>query len=1299
MSDIAVDVPDAGSDMEVDVADAPYDAPSDASYDAPSDASSNELASLLALGAAFRRAVRVDATRRRAPVAAAAPARAPRTYVVNRRGEAVAVRFDTITERNEELRSNPAYGPELAAIDSPAITAEIVRRFRNGMTTRELDEETSATCVALATHHSDYEWLAARVHVSDLHKRTPRALGAAAAAIAAAAPDAGSVRYSDEFRAVVARAGPALEARLDPARDYRLRFFGFQTVARSYLLRPAARSAESSLRDTQPMERPQHLYARVALGIFVCQPDGRGHLAPDDVFERRLAEALRFYDALSCQLVSNATPTMLNAGTGVAQLSSCFQCATGDDLHALLSSAKKVGLISKWSGGVSMWLHGVRAEGAPIRKTGGRSTGLRRYLRLLNDVQVYVDQGGNRPGAFAIYLAVDHDDIFTFLALARIKGEEALREAAAADLKYALWVPDLFFEALEAQLANPDAEGAGDWYLFCPDTAPGLHLVYGEEYRALYNRYVAEGRYRRKVKAGDIIAEAFKTWAQVGVPYVLAKDAINRKSNMQNVAPICSSNLCVAGDTLVLTDRGQLPIASLCDCEIPVWNGHEWSPVVVRQTNDAAALVRVKLSNGTRLDCTPYHKFYAVGPRRRVREVRAGELRPGDTLESCPSMPLAGTRTILPHAYTAGAFAGAGYMKLAPMEGEGPAPPRWIVALRPASAGLAGALDTPQPLQSAENLRAENRRFELRHAPEPPPPGPAIEIEVCELGNSVDVPYSYTRMSKLTWLAGLCDVIGYTQLVAQTEQKAEKSYALCLRSGNNQLLRDVQLMVQTLACRDPYIHRLPGDSPDDWSSVLVIPATDLPDLIQQGFAPLTLRFPNCSAGPAPPIPITVEAVGPLPGEHATYCFNEPLRNRAVFNGVYTGQCAEITIPSWSNFDAPTFGRFHPDNAEGGEFGVCNLASIALESFIREDASPGATPSLDFAGIMAAAAVEARALNRVIDLNYNPTDECRRSNHRHRPIGIGIMGLADVLARLGLVYGAPEARALARGVAAAVYFGAVRESAALAEAEGPYRTFAGSPISEGRLQPDLWVEEGEKKGAGATVAIAAGWEAEVEAATGGAIRAADWADLRARCRRGVRNAYVTAYMPTATTSNIAGQNECFEPFTSNIYTRRTLAGEFTVVNRHLMAELTARGLWDDAMRRAVVAAGGSVQAIERVPADVRRRYRTAREVHPSLFVLMAAAMAPFICQSMSLNLFLDEPSLPRILRFLLEGWCIGLKTLMYYCHTKPVVGAQKSSVSTSAPAAATEMAGAPAAAETAAEVCSRLNPGACAACAL
>ncbi|HVE13180.1 MAG TPA: ribonucleotide reductase N-terminal alpha domain-containing protein, partial [Elusimicrobiota bacterium] len=606
-------------------------------------------------GAALLALVRTRTSGARAPEGKAAQC----SYVVDRHGRKVPVQFDQITARNRELCDDEQYGARLRAIDCPLVTVEVIRRFRDGMTTRELDAETALICAQRTSHSSDYDALAARICVSDQHKRIPADQLEALDALRADAPDERSVRFTDELYAVARRARAAIAERLDHARDYRLKFFGFQT-ALGGLLRSGRRRDPLSLRDTRPSERLQHAYMRVALGIHVCQPDGKGAEAPEAAFRARLEEAFALYDALSAQLVSQATPTLLNAGTKRPQMSSCFQLGVGDDLDSILSTLREAGLISKWSGGISFWLHGVRSEGAPIRGTTGESSGLKYLLRLWNDMQRYVDQGGNRKGAFAATIADHHPNVLDVLRQARPGGEMSAtgEDLSAADLKYALWVSDAFMEALTAQIAaeeraerGQDADpAAGDWPLFDPDVAPGLHLVHGDAFVALRARYIREGRAKVTVKAGAIIAEAFKAWSHVGTPYVMFKDAINRKSNMQNVAPICSSNLCVGGDTRVLTRRGYAAIRGLEGDAVEVWNGAEWSRVTVCKTNTAAALVRVTFGSGAQVECTPYHKFYTSASA----EVRAGELQPGMRLERCPCMPVVEGGSPLRDAYARG---------------------------------------------------------------------------------------------------------------------------------------------------------------------------------------------------------------------------------------------------------------------------------------------------------------------------------------------------------------------------------------------------------------------------------------------------------------------------------------------------------------------------------------------------------------------------------------------------------------------------------------------------------------------
>jgi ribonucleoside-diphosphate reductase alpha subunit len=410
-------------------------------------------------------------------------------------------------------------------------------------------------------------------------------------------------------------------------------------------------------------------------------------------------------------------------------------------------------------------------------------------------------------------------------------------------------------------------------------------------------------------------------------------------------------------------------------------------------------------------------------------------------------------------------------------------------------------------------------------------------------------------------------------------------------------------------------------------------------------------------------------------------------------------CAEITIPSWSDFEAKQFG------AEHGETGVCNLGAICLEAFIID---PMATPKhnsanrdekitdektdekpklisfnemlnpkrgmvaemkelaeylakspvkIDFKGIVDAAYAASVALDRIIDINFTPVEQGRRSNLRHRPIGVGEMGLADVFARLSIGYGSALARALDRAIAAAIYYGASLASSHTAEriaqsgGVGHYESFPGSPASKGMLQPDLCARAGKHVVA---------WEKELEPVLGHVITTSDWCALRARFKKGwLRNAYVTAYMPTATTSNIIGANECFEPYTSNIYVRKTLAGEFIIINRHLVRVLKRKGLWSDTMRRKIIAAGGSVQGL--VDPKTARLFLTARELDQRLLMFHAHARLPFTSQSMSLNGYYANFTMEDMVTRLVIAKELGLPCAWYYCHSAPATGGQQSSI--------------------------------------
>lgn len=316
-------------------------------------------------------------------------------------------------------------------------------------------------------------------------------------------------------------------------------------------------------------------------------------------------------------------------------------------------------------------------------------------------------------------------------------------------------------------------------------------------------------------------------------------------------------------------------------------------------------------------------------------------------------------------------------------------------------------------------------------------------------------------------------------------------------------------------------------------------------------------------------------------------------------------------------------------SDSKETAVCNLASIALPKFII----PGKKPKFDFNALKDIAYTATFNLNRVIDVNYYPTKETKTSNLKHRPIGIGVQGLADTFAILKVAFESEEAKILDREIFEAIYYGAMCASVDLAEKEGAYESFKGSPLSEGLFQFDLWNEKPSAR-----------W---------------DWESLRERVKKsGARNSLLLAPMPTASTSQILGNNECFEPFTSNIYIRKTLSGEFPVVNKHLVKDLVRLGLWSESLRDKIIINNGSVQDIPEIPNDLKQIYKTAWEMSQKVIIDHAAVRAPFICQSQSMNLFVQDANFAKLSSAHFYGWGKGLKTGSYYIRTKAATTAIK-----------------------------------------
>lgn len=746
-------------------------------------------------------------------------------FVYKRDGRQEPVKFDKITARISRL----CYGLDPKHIDAVKITQRIISGVYEGVTTVELDNLAAETCAYMTTIHPDYATLAARLAISNLHKQTTKQFSQVVSDLYHYVnPKNGihSPMISKEVYGIVMEHKDELNSAIVYDRDFQYNYFGFKTLERSYLLRI----------DGKVAERPQHLIMRVAVGIH----------------GRDIERVLETYNLMSLRYFTHASPTLFNAGTPHPQMSSCFLVAMKEDsIEGIYDTLKECAMISKTAGGIGLHIHNIRSTGSYIAGTNGTSNGIIPMVRVYNNTARYVDQGGNkRPGAFAIYLEPWHSDIFDFVDIRKNHGKEEIR---ARDLFPALWVPDLFMKRVQEN---------GEWTLFSPSEAPGLADVYGDEFEALYERYVQEGRGRKTIKAQKLWYAILEAQTETGTPFMIYKDSCNRKSNQKNLGTIKSSNLC-------------------------------------------------------------------------------------------------------------------------------------------------------------------------------------------------------------------CEIVEYS-------------------------------------------------SPE-------------------------------------------------------------------------------------------------------ETAVCNLASVALPAFI-ETSEDGKTQWYNFEKLHEISKVVTRNLNRVIDRNYYPVETARRSNMRHRPIALGVQGLADTFMMLRIPFDSQEAKELNIHVFETMYHAALEASHELALEEGPYETFKGSPAAEGILQFDMW---------GRTPTDL--W---------------DWETLRADIiKDGIRNSLLLAPMPTASTSQILGYNECFEPYTSNMYSRRVLSGEFQIVNPYLLRDLVDLGLWDEAMKSHIISDNGSIQNLPNIPQELKDLYKTVWELSQKTIIDMAADRSCYIDQSQSLNVHIRAPTMGKLTSMHFYGWKKGLKTGMYYLRTQ------------------------------------------------
>lgn len=1219
--------------------------------------------------------------------------------VIKRDGSYANVRFDEITDRIQVLCNQH---PRLISIDPSQIAQDVIVRIRDKIKTSELDQLTAEICASKSSTHPEYGMLASRLVIDDHQKNCHRNFTDTCRDLYYNKDQLNehSPLISDSLYKTSIHYAHDIDKLIEHKRDFLIDYFGFKTLEKGYLLKINKR----------PVETPQHLWMRVSIGIHapLVIEENSDYFCEENK-ERILDKIKETYDHLSLQIFTHATPTLFNAGTPYPQMSSCFDentmvdtlngpkrivdvqlgdkvithkgnvksvsqlhknerngrqmyrikinntkiiqvtgnhefwcldreimyplwvpidkldtdrhyvaisnrfsktkivdvehnnqqytkvdflqkiaydkpyvytlgieddhsysvegvvvkncylIGTEDSVPGIFKTVADCAKISKWAGGIGIHISNIRAKGSLIRKTNGRSDGIVPMLRTFNATARYINQGSRRNGSFAMYLEPWHADVLDFL---ECKKNHGAMDERALDLFYALWVPDLFMKSVEEN--KP-------WYLMCPSKCPGLTDVYGEAFEKLYTQYVEEKRYEKEIRAQFLWDRIIDSLIETGTPYITFKDTINRKSNQQNVGIIKSSNLCVSGDTFILTSEGCFTIDHFVGHVVNVWNGEQWSRTKIVQTGKGQECLNISFSNGCCLKCTPYHKFY-IQEGKQQRKLDANELEIG--MQCSPFyLPVIDGKSQFEYAYIRGLFCSIGK------------------TFRNYSnkIDVFGKLILP-----SEKLNVITKISELV----------TTRINVSEDTFDITLPYdiplektvplNHSISSKILWLEGMAD--GNSEYTAHT---------LTILHETEPIMVLTLYLLQTLGIHSECVH-------DKEYSVyrLLIKDDNLNKLIVQGFHSEIHALKRKDTHKKQPL-IYVTSIEKCTKKYDTYCFKERLKGMGMFNGILTGQCSEIV-----------------EYSDDKEYAVCNLNSICLPKCIEDN-------KFNFSKLQKVVKIVTYNLNEIIDKNFYPVPETERSNMRHRPIGIGVQGLADVFNILRLPFDSEEARHLNRQIFEVIYYAAMEESCRLAEIHGPYKTFEGSPLSKGKFQFDLWNEYGETQCTDPELGL-------------------DWDTLRKRImEKGVYNSLVTAIMPTASTSQIMGNTECCEPRTSNIYTRRTLAGQFLVVNKYLQNDLIKLGIWSEQMKQNIIHNQGSIQHIEEIPKEIKDLYKTIWEIKQKVIVDMAADRGRFIDQSQSMNLFFEEPQPRKLTGALFYGWKKGLKTGSYYIRSKPV----------------------------------------------
>jgi len=1084
-------------------------------------------------------------------------------------------------------------------VQPDSIAQKVLAQIYDGVKTSELDELAAQLAASLSTLHPDYAILACRLTVSNHQKNTDENFTKVIKALSHQTLDhtGTDFRYvSEDLEAVVDLYGKEIDARIHYERDYDFDYFGFKTLERSYLLK-----------DTKGriLERPQHMWMRVALGLWTS--------GAKTTLEE-LTQAFNTYDLMSTKVYTHATPTLFNAGTPRPQLSSCFLMAmTDDSIAGIYKSLGDCAAISKYAGGIGLHVHNVRARGSVIRGTNGTSNGLVPMLRVFNNTARYVDQCFT-PDTI-IYTLAGPKAIEDVSVSDKVLTSNGTYETVRLPIRHSATDAPI----LEFQLKNaiyPVRTTPEHQILALKGQTKGLNF---DVIRNRLDKNLAKAEFSdaKDLLNGDFLVFPIPTYEN-DICSLTEEDCrfygiLLGDGHISSAA----SGVCLNTTTKAKTSefvieylqaRGVTPNVYIEDLTERI----KWST-----TSPGFKFVRAQLydeNKQKRVDPNFLHL-----PVPKIKQILRGIIETDGCIGTkeisieLSSYPL--IEAIRYMLLRIGSLC-SGYERNRVGE---TSTTREIMTTLPTA--VLRVPRTPEILEMFPNAPEGEYTTYLRH-------GTNLYSRIQDITET-----TYTGILHDFEIEGPHDyTVAHLGVAHNGGGKRNGSFAIYLEPWHADVDDFLKLKNNTgaeeerardlfyaLWIPDLFMKRVEADA--DWTLFCPNEAPGLSDVWGDAFEELYTRYEKEGRGRK-----TVSAqklwfkVLDCQMETGTpYLLYKDAANRK------SNQQNLGTIKS-SNLCTEIMEFSSPE-----ETAVCNLASLALPAFCNKE-----TKVFDFARLRSVTKSVVRALNRVIDINFYPTPETRRSNMRHRPIGLGVQGLADVFAILRMPWESDEAARMNQLIFEHMYFAAVEISAEMAAETGAYETFKGSPASESRLQPDLWnlkpITETENT--------------------------LDWIGLRAMAARGLKNSLLIAPMPTASTSQILGYTECFEPMTTNIYARRTLAGEFVVINRYLMEDLMSRGLWSQEMKQKIIGLNGSIQGLPEIPEDVQALYKTAWEIKQRTLIDMAAARGPFICQSQSLNLFLENPNYAKLTSMHFYGWKAGLKTGCYYLRTKAPVMAQK-----------------------------------------